>query len=292
MTANILKSRQYHLSLLEYINPTLLYDPDNIAFSLLLPMINVLIEYGERLFIDIFRELLPITKNEATIKQIKTFIYQEANHTKMYQAYTSKLKNIESSSIDYLFQASKDHFESIRRELSERKSLKERLHFVIMSELFASHFFYFFLDQYMHRVDYFDPIKSYLYMLHGIEEIEHRSLAFDIYHEIYGVYSNHEKCLVNEFKVYTKHMIKSLLSWLIAACDDWNIRNPHQALDKVVVADMLIGKSGVFPGGHICRDYSNDCFHPNNMGSNDFIKQWDKYTERKLLDLIKNKINF
>lgn len=289
MPAKPLKMRQHCFSVLEHIDPLLPYDHHNIPFSLLLPMINVLIEYGERLFIDIFREILPLINNEETISQIKTFIFQEANHTKMYQAYTSKLKDLNNPSIDYLFQASDAHFKSMRQELAERKSLKDRLHFVIMSELFASGFFYFFLEKYMHRIDDFNPIKSYLYMLHGIEEIEHRSLAFDIFHELYGIYSNQVSHFRDEFAAYSKHMIKSLLSWLIAASDDWNKTKPNQVLDKIQVADMLIGTNGVFPNGDICKPYFQSGFHPAYMGDDSFVQQWDNYTERQLIDLIARK---
>ena len=112
---------------------------------------------------------------------MKLFIYQEGNHAMLHRNYCNQLRISDNPIIIKMMHDCDAHFNKIKAEIEQSTTLKEKLYFVIISEIFASRFSEYFLESYQGKYQQLDPFASYMNMMHSIEEIEHQSLAFDLY---------------------------------------------------------------------------------------------------------------
>lgn len=289
MSDKPLKRRNYNFSALNTLDVDKLFDPDNIPFSLLLRMVNLTVEEGEHSFIDTFRQLMPQVKDPGLLCSMRDFIYQEANHTRLHRYYSKPLPT--AKTLDYAsLQEAMDKLMSSPLGARQPASIQKKLHFVVLSELYAFRFFYYVIEQYHNRLMDLDAKLTYMYLLHGIEEMEHTSLAFDLYTHLYGSKPNHDSSNLQDYTAFNNVVMQALLTWTINACYHWQQQHPEFTFKVSAVKSMLVGESGVFPGGQICQDYSDPEFHPSDEKVEHWISAWDNDWNLLLQERLNNNI--
>ena len=148
-------------------------------------VLHLLLPEGERWFVRTFKEALPLIRDEALREQVLGFIGQEAIHAEAHQGVLDHLlaKGLDPQpyvhQVEFLF----------RRVLGERpeltgtaarESLIERVAIVAAIEHFTA-----FLGDWVLNADGLDragtdPTMLDLIRWHGAEEVEHRSVAYDL----------------------------------------------------------------------------------------------------------------
>jgi uncharacterized protein len=159
--------------------------PGHPVSSHLVNLLNILLPAGERWFVEVFNEVLPLIKDPKLADDVRGFVGQEAMHA---EAHDTVLH-------DYLINAGLDIgpllnqinfvFEKVLAPTSctnprrRMNHLIERLWLIAAIEHFTAVLGDFVLN--CTWDDYgADPTLMDLYRWHGAEEVEHRSVAHDV----------------------------------------------------------------------------------------------------------------
>jgi predicted metal-dependent hydrolase len=148
-------------------------------------VLHLLLPEGERWFVQVFRQALPLIRDEELREDVLGFIGQEAIHAEAHQGV-----------LDYFAEQGLDpepyvrHMEWLfRRILGDRPRLKgneEREHVIERVAIVAAIEHYTaFLGDWILNAPALDRAKAHPEMLdllrwHGAEEVEHRSVAYDL----------------------------------------------------------------------------------------------------------------
>jgi predicted metal-dependent hydrolase len=157
-------------------------------------VMHLLLPAGERWFCEVYRQALPLVIDDQLREDVKGFIGQEAVHGRSHAAVLDHLaeQGIDTRPytrrIDWLFGRLLSD-EPIGRPLPRwyrRLWLEERLATIASIEHFTTVLGVWVLDA--HGLDEAgaDPVMMDLFRWHGAEEVEHRSVAFDLYQHLSG----------------------------------------------------------------------------------------------------------
>lgn len=156
------------------------YAGDDPLLSALFASLSVAFPPGERFFIASVRHFLPHIEDGALRKAVFAFIGQEANHTKEHLAFNELLDRLGYPAL------AMQEWVTARIERVQAKSTPEANlartaaleHFTaIMASAVLEH---------GELLEAMPPEVAKLWAWHAIEEIEHRSVAFDVYREVVG----------------------------------------------------------------------------------------------------------
>lgn len=139
---------------------------------------------GEQEFIDSVRNYMDDIKKDPELhKRVRGFIGQEAHHSRMHENLNDELRR-HGVPVD-----------AIERRINKLVHLgktytsrKRRLAFTIGMEHFTAIMCSSLLQHYDHCYDGSDKELMDLFMWHAIEEVEHKSVAFDVYQKYEGGY--------------------------------------------------------------------------------------------------------
>lgn len=159
--------------------------PSEPAASNILSVLHLLLPEGENWFVKTFKKALPLITDDALREDVIGFIGQEAIHSAAHQAvldhYTSA--GIDTASyirqVEWLFSRILGDRPG-QTAASERELLCEHVAVVAAVEHFTAMMGAWVLDATaLDEVD-LDPRMLDLMRWHGAEEVEHRSVAFDV----------------------------------------------------------------------------------------------------------------
>jgi predicted metal-dependent hydrolase len=135
---------------------------------------------GEKEFIQSVRLFTDQVRDPKLIRDVKDFTAQEGQHSLQH-----KLLNEAFDRLGYLATQVSEQFEVIEQEWAEDRSDADRLAATVVMEHITAVMAHFALT----RPEEFDPLPDSvqeLLLWHAIEEIEHKSVAFDVYEECVG----------------------------------------------------------------------------------------------------------
>ena len=135
---------------------------------------------GEKEFIQSVRLFVNQVRDPKLIEDVKDFTAQEGQHSLQH-----KLLNEAFDRLGYLATQVSEQFEVIEQEWAEERSDADRLAATVVMEHITAVMAHFALT----RPEEFDPLPDSvqeLLLWHAIEEIEHKSVAFDVYQECVG----------------------------------------------------------------------------------------------------------
>ncbi|MBY8883531.1 metal-dependent hydrolase [Streptomyces sp. PTM05] len=148
-------------------------------------VLHLLLPEGERWFVRVFKQALPLITDERVREDVVGFVGQEAMHAEAHQGVLDHLlaKGLDPApyvrQIEWLF----------RRVLGDRPGLspaQQREHVVERVAIIAAiEHFTAFLGDWVLNADELDragadPVMLDLLRWHGAEEVEHRSVAYDL----------------------------------------------------------------------------------------------------------------
>lgn len=166
--------------------------PDEPTATHVINVLHLLLPAGERWFVKVFKEALPLVRDEAMLRDVKGFMGQEATHSVQHSHVLDHLaaQRLDTSAytrhVDYLFEQLLGETPPFGLPVSAREWLRFRLALVAAIEQFTA-----VLGDWVLRADGLDaagpdPVMLDLLRWHGAEEVEHRAVAFDMFQHCGG----------------------------------------------------------------------------------------------------------
>jgi predicted metal-dependent hydrolase len=171
--------------------------PDDPVATHMMNVLHIMLPPGERWFCDVYREALPLIDDDKLREDVKGFIGQEATHARAHEVGRAYLAGYGIDTERTMRQAEwmrtnlggpSPFGRTVPRPL-RRTWLVARLATIAAIEHFTAVLGEWILTE-SHQLDTdgADPHMLDLMRWHGAEEVEHRSVAFDVYQYFSGNY--------------------------------------------------------------------------------------------------------
>ncbi|MEV6793822.1 metal-dependent hydrolase [Streptomyces sp. NPDC051320] len=248
--------------------------PDEPTATHVINVLHLLLPAGERWFVKVFKDALPLVRDAGLLKDVKGFMGQEATHSVQHSHVLDHLAAQHLATepytrhVDYLFEKLLGEQPPFGIPVREPEWLRFRLAVVAAIEQFTA-----ILGDWVLSAEGLDLAGSDEVMLdllrwHGAEEVEHRSVAFDMY----------QHCGGTGFSRYARRaegmvIVAPVLLWLWVWGTSYLIRNDPQLSGlrytlrehNRAVAKGLLPRWGEL-GSAIPR-YFKRSYHPSQEGS-------------------------
>ncbi|RSS76785.1 metal-dependent hydrolase [Streptomyces sp. WAC06614] len=167
-------------------------------------VLHLLLPAGERWFVHVYKQALPYVRDERLREDVIGFIGQEAMHAAAHDDVLPHLKRLGldptpyTAQVDWLFEKLLGD-----RTLPPGRArvwwLKERVALIAAIEHYTA-----FLGNWVLNADELDrrgadPMMLDLLRWHGAEEVEHRSVAFDLFQHLDGSYRRRARTWATAF---------------------------------------------------------------------------------------------
>ncbi|MFP5070417.1 metal-dependent hydrolase [Pseudonocardia nantongensis] len=241
--------------------------------SHLIDVLHLLLPEGERWFVDVFSRALPLVHDEALAEDVRGFIGQEAMHASSHQGALDRLIEAGVDVTRYVQQVEWIFGELLgERGLSGDRAaewLVERVGLVAAIEHLTALLGHWVLHSPALDAAGADPVMLDLLRWHGAEEVEHRSVAHDLYLHLDGRYLRRIRSLAIAGPI----LVKLWADGVVALC----ARDPRLAGTpgaRVRLRDWLrASRRGLTPGPLLIAKavltYLNPRFHPARHGDTD-----------------------
>lgn len=162
--------------------------------------LHLVLPEGERWFVEVFKQALPLIRDDRLLEDVRGFVGQEAMHAESHQGV---LDHFDAHGLDtrpFVAQVAW----MFRKTLGDRPHggrraeawLVERLALIAAIEHFTAFLGQWVLDARELDAAGADPTMLDLLRWHGAEEVEHRSVAFDLYTHVDGGYARRCRTMV------------------------------------------------------------------------------------------------
>ncbi|HET6859573.1 MAG TPA: metal-dependent hydrolase, partial [Streptomyces sp.] len=166
--------------------------PDEPTATHVINVLHLLLPAGERWFVKVFKEALPLVTDAELLRDVKGFMGQEATHSVQHSYVLNHLaeQSLDTEPytrhVDFLFEKLLGEAPPFGAPIPAQEWLRFRLSLVAAIEQFTA-----VLGDWVLRaegLDLADPDAVMLDLLrwHGAEEVEHRAVAFDMYQHCSG----------------------------------------------------------------------------------------------------------
>lgn len=229
--------------------------------------LHLVLPEGERWFVHVFKQALPYIADDKVRADVLGFIGQEAVHAEAHQGAADHLtaQGIDVrpfvAQIGWIFRSllgDRDLTGAARHQW-----LLERLAIVAAVEHFTAVLGQWVLDAAALDRAGADPTMLDLLRWHGAEEVEHRSVAFDLYMHLDGRYVR---------RVRTMFVVAPVLGWLFGRSARWLMRHDPTAPGRASLRGYRrAGRLGLLPRpGQLLPAtwrYLPRRYHPSQEGS-------------------------
>ncbi|MBT2390181.1 metal-dependent hydrolase [Streptomyces sp. ISL-1] len=249
--------------------------PDEPTATHVINVLHLLLPAGERWFVKVFKEALPLVGDPELLKDVKGFMGQEATHSVQHAYILDHLAAQRLGTegftkyVDFLFGNLLGERPPFGAPVPAREWLRFRLAIIAAIEQFTAVLGNWVLHaEGLDRADA-DEIMLDLLRWHGAEEVEHRAVAFDMYQHCGGEGLSRYARRV-EGMVVTAPVLLYLWAWGTA----FLIRRDPQLAGRLRYSlrehNRAVGK-GLLPtwrelGSAIPR-YFRRSYHPSQEGS-------------------------
>jgi predicted metal-dependent hydrolase len=154
----------------------------------IIDVLHLLLPAGERWFVHVYKQVLPLIEDERLKADVKGFMGQEAVHSRAHAAVLDHLRDNGldpdpfTRRIEWLF--NKLLGDESMRLIPRRRWLLERVAIIAAIEHYTAVLGAWILDSPALDAAEADPTMLDLLRWHGAEEVEHRSVAFDVFREV------------------------------------------------------------------------------------------------------------
>ncbi|KPI13160.1 putative conserved protein UCP07580, partial [Actinobacteria bacterium OK074] len=166
--------------------------PDEPVATHVINVLHLLLPSGERWFVKVFKEGLPLVTDPELLKDVKGFMGQEATHSVQHAHVLDQLaaQRLDTADftrhVEFLFERLLGEAPPLRVPVSELAWLRLRLSVIAAIEQFTA-----VLGDWILAADGLDRAGADEVMLdllrwHGAEEVEHRAVAFDMFQHCGG----------------------------------------------------------------------------------------------------------
>jgi uncharacterized protein len=249
--------------------------PDEPTATHVINVLHLLLPAGERWFVKVFKEALPLVGDPALRKDVKGFMGQEATHSVQHAYVLDHLaaQRLDTQGftkyVELLFEKLLGEKPPFGVPIPAREWLRFRLAIIAAIEQFTAVLGNWVLHaEGLDRADA-DEIMLDLLRWHGAEEVEHRAVAFDMYQHCGG-----EGLPRYARRVEGMVVTAPVLLWLWVWGTAYLIRHDPQLAGRLRYSlrehNRAVGK-GLLPtwrelGSAIPR-YFRGSYHPSQEGS-------------------------
>lgn len=220
---------------------------------------------GERFFIDSVRAF----KNDITDEKLKSemskFFGQEGMHSREHRRYNEKLCELRGYSQTHMEGRTEKLVGGAKKHLSAKQQLASTCGVEHLTAVLADKM----LNGWM--LENVDPEMRNLWRWHSAEELEHKSVAFDVYTEVCGSYKARKMTL----KIFTFQFLRDLL------LNTAYMLKKDKALWKL--STWRSGFKFIFGKGGLIREmradylqYYDPSFHPWDDDNRDLLENWQQ----------------
>ncbi|MFD9405550.1 metal-dependent hydrolase [Streptomyces sp. NPDC059989] len=249
--------------------------PDEPTATHVINVLHLLLPAGERWFVKVFKEGLPLVTDPELRKDVKGFMGQEATHSVQHSHVLDHLAEQRlpteayTKHVDFLFEKLLGETPPFGAPITAQEWLRFRLALVAAIEQFTA-----VLGDWVLRAEELDEAGADEIMLdllrwHGAEEVEHRSVAFDMYQHCGGAglprYARRVEGMV---------VVAPVLAWLWVWGASYLIRNDPELggrLRYTLRAHNRAVVKGLLPTwrelGMAIPRYFRRSYHPSQEGS-------------------------
>lgn len=244
------------------------YVPGEPFVTHVLNVLHMLLPAGEEFFVDVFKEALPLIRDDQLRLDVQGFIAQEAMHS---QAHSTVLAYFAAQGVDvtaytdqirWLFEkllGPRPRWSPRRRE----RWLLEQVSLVSAIEHFTAVLGEWILNAPAHDAIGTDPVMLDMLRWHGAEEVEHKAVAFDTMNHLRAGYWRRARG-----QLVTPAM---LLLWIRGVRYMYSVDPLLPPGTKPRWRDYVrAARRGLLPGPvrfvRATRDYFRPSFHPSQLG--------------------------
>lgn len=220
---------------------------------------------GEKFFIDSVRHYAGQIEDPKLQAEIRGFCGQEGFHWREHQRYNQTLCQLRGYDLNYLEGRLEKNIERAKKLLSPMEQLASTAAFEHITAILAEAS----LDPAAPMMASVDPSMQALWDWHAAEEMEHKSVAFDVYRAVGGS----EKLRKRALRQATFFLFLDVIGGLVHM-----LRRDRQFWKPGVWRD---GWRFLFaPGGVLRRvwpaykEYYREGFHPWQRNTHSLLEQW------------------
>lgn len=231
------------------------------AMSLLFPL-------GEKFFIDSVCHYQDEIRDPRLLGEIAAFRAQEATHRVQHQKYNELLCKLRDYDLQRFEKNERERMAWAYRELPARRRLAGTVANEHLTAIMAN-------DMLLHRdvLVGADPQVASLWEWHGIEETEHKAVAFDVFIAVGGTVSERRQALLLNTLFFFKDTLRNVCIMLQKDGKLWSIREWASGFKFLFIKPGMLRR--VFPAW--LRFFRKD-FHPWQVDNRELIDQW-KYQQ-------------
>lgn len=223
---------------------------------------------GEQMFIESVRHFRDRVTDPALLEDVKDFTRQEAHHTNQH-----KLANEALEALGWKAQEIERRVAKAIVFFNRKRSARERLAATVCLEHITAIVAEYVLTH-ADKLEGMHPSIKYMMIWHAIEEIEHKSVAFDVYMSTGGKRIMLKRIMRVIAVLFPSLTIGRTIYLLWAAR-----RMPSWAQTREAWT-MLFGKDGMIT----CikepfKDFYRDDFHPEDHDNRELIARWKSEIE-------------
>jgi predicted metal-dependent hydrolase len=232
------------------------------AMSLLFPL-------GEKFFIDSVCHFRDQIKDPRLLTEIAGFQAQESTHRLQHQKYNEMLCDLRGYDLTRFEKDERARMEWAYRELSAHRRLagttaNEHLTAIMAHDMLTS--------DYIHKAA--DPGIAALWLWHGIEETEHKAVAFDVFVAVGGTTGQLRIALLFNTFFFFKDTLRNLCIMLQKDGKLWSLREWSTGFFFLFVKPGVIRRAFV----PWLKFFSRD-FHPWQNDNRFLVEEWENQQE-------------
>ncbi|MEM7158945.1 MAG: metal-dependent hydrolase [Myxococcota bacterium] len=236
---------------------------DNSILTTLLVALSGVFPPGEKEFIQSVRLFMGQVHDEQLLRHVKEFAAQEGHHALQHRTVNAIFDRLgyPASGVSAFLE------EKIERWTHERSD-EERLAVTVVMEHLTATMAHFALQN-PERFDSLPASMRELIFWHAIEEIEHKSVAFDVYDHCVGQKTRIRRRVLMQMVLFPFGIGTSQLKMLI------RFRHVPRLREVLHAAKFLWGRGGLIPS--VLPNYLamlKPGFHPWDIDDSALVGQW------------------
>ena len=226
--------------------------------------LSMLFPIGEKFFIDSVRYFNDKIDDPRLVAEVKAFQGQESIHRLEHQKYNETLCRLRGYDLEKIEKRLIDRLAWVRKNLSATRQLAGTTAYEHMTAIMA--------DDMLRRDDALrgaDPRIAELWRWHGIEETEHKSVAFDVYLAVGGTTGERRLALVMNSWYFFKDVF-GILGYML------RVDGRHKSI-RVWLSGLnfLFGYPGILRRlAFKYFRYFRRGFHPWDVDNRDLVEKW------------------
>ncbi|MDX1403379.1 MAG: metal-dependent hydrolase [Woeseiaceae bacterium] len=229
------------------------------AMSMLFPL-------GEKFFIDSVRHYIDDIDDPKLLDEIAAFQAQEATHRRQHQRYNELLCKLRGYDLERIERPERERIAWAYRELSARRRLagttaSEHLTAILANEMLTR----------PEPMAGADPAVAELWMWHGIEETEHKAVAFDVHVAVGGTVGERRRALILNTFFFLKDTMRNLCIMLQQAGKLWSLREWASGFHYLFVRPGVLRRISIPWLRFLRKD-----FHPWQHDNRYLIDDWQR----------------